>query len=102
MSKPTAPLSLYVPEPEVRPGDTPDFSSVEIAPAGTVRRPAVDALPEDMRDLAFTIVRVLNRHGEAVGPWADQLTPEALRSGLRHMLTLRAFDAAMLTAQHTD
>ena len=34
------PLSLHVPEPEVRPGDTPDFSKVVIPKAGSVPRPA--------------------------------------------------------------
>ena len=99
MSPQSKPLSLYVPEPEMRPGDTPDFSKVSIARAGAVRRPPVDARPEDLRDLAFTIIRVLNRQGEAVGPWAGLLSPQELRTGLRHMLTLRAFDAAMLNAQ---
>ena len=94
-----ASLSLHVPEPAVRPGDKPDFSNVEIAPAGSVRRPEIDASPEDMRDLAYSIIRVLNRDGEAVGPWAGLLSEENLRDGLRHMMTLRAFDARMLTAQ---
>lgn len=92
-------LSLHVPEPEVRPGDTPDFSSVEIPKAGELRRPEIDADPESMRDLAFGIIRVLNRNGEAVGPWDPNLSEEQLRGGLKHMLTLRAFDARMLMAQ---
>ena len=33
------PLSLYVPEPKFRPGDTVDFTQVAIPPAGDVRRP---------------------------------------------------------------
>jgi 2-oxoisovalerate dehydrogenase E1 component alpha subunit len=94
-----APLSLHVPEPEWRPGDTPDFSGVAIPRAGTVRRPAVDEDPENMRDLAFTIIRVLNRNGEAVGPWAGLLSDDELMEGLRHMMLLRAFDARMLMAQ---
>jgi 2-oxoisovalerate dehydrogenase E1 component alpha subunit len=93
------PLSLHVPEPEWRPGDVPDFSGVKIARAGTVRRPEVDEDPENMRDLAFTIIRVLNRNGEAVGPWAGLLSDDGLMEGLRHMMLLRAFDARMLTAQ---
>ena len=93
------PLSLNVPEPEVRPGDTPDFSNMEVPPAGSVPRPDVDENPEEMRDLAFTIIRVLNRKGEAVGPWADALDDDELKEGLRHMMTLRAYDARMLTAQ---
>ena len=37
--------------------------------------------------------------GEAVGPWAPDLSDEALLKGLRHMMTLRAYDARMLIAQ---
>ena len=94
-----APLSLHVPEPEVRPGGKPDFSDVKIAAAGSVRRPEIDAKPEDIRDLAYSIIRVLNRKGEAVGPWAGLLSDDDLKEGLRHMMTLRAFDARMLIAQ---
>src|SRR6476661_7650575 len=94
-----APLTLHVPEPAVRPGDNPDFSSVRIPRAGSVGRPEVDANPESMRDLAFSIIRVLNREGEAVGPWAGSLTDEELAEGLRHMMTLRAFDTRMQMAQ---
>jgi 2-oxoisovalerate dehydrogenase E1 component alpha subunit len=93
------PLSLHVPEPAVRPGDTPDFSNVQIAKAGSIPRPEVDVDPETIRDLAFSVIRVLNRTGEAVGPWAGLLTNEELLQGLRDMMTLRAFDARMLIAQ---
>ena len=93
------PLKLHVPEPEVRPGDTPDFSDFETPPAGEVRRPEIDADPDSMRDLAFSIIRVLNKKGEAVGPWADMLSDDDLRAGLRHMMTLRTFDARMMVAQ---
>ncbi len=101
MTEDYPPLSLTVPEPEVRPGGTPDFSKVPIPRAGTVRRPEVDADPEELRDLAFTIIRVLNRDGQAVGPWAEAvaLSDEDLLAGLRHMMTLRAYDARMQMAQ---
>src|ERR1700760_42499 len=92
-------LSFHVPAPAVRPGGTPDFSDVKISPAGEVRRPEIDVAAEDIRDLAYSIIRVLNREGEAVGPWAGLLSPEELLEGLRHMMTLRAFDARMLMAQ---
>src|SRR3954469_21784757 len=98
MSDP-ARLSFHVPAPAVRPGGTPDFSDVKIPPAGEVRRPEVDVAPEDIRDLAYSIIRVLNREGEAVGPWAGLLSNEELLEGLRHMMTLRAFDARMQMAQ---
>jgi 2-oxoisovalerate dehydrogenase E1 component alpha subunit len=93
------PLKLHVPEPAVRPGGIPDFSSVRIPRAGSVARPAVDADPEAIRDLAYSIIRVLNRDGEAVGPWAGSLSDEALLAGLRDMMMLRAFDSRMLMAQ---
>ena len=92
-------LSLHVPEPEVRPGDKPDFSDVVIPEAGSVSRPPVDVDPKDIREHAYTIIRVLNREGEAVGQWAGTLTDEELAEGLKHMMTLRAFDARMLMAQ---
>lgn len=90
---------LHVPEPALRPGDDPDFSAVDIPRAGAVRRPDPGDTPDVMRDLAFSIIRVLNRKGEAVGPWAGTLDDESLLEGLRHMMTLRAYDARMLTAQ---
>jgi len=99
MDESTKPLFLHVPEPGCRPGDLPDFSDFEIPRAGAVRRPDVDTAPEEMRDLAFSIVRVLNAEGEAVGPWAGDLSVEALQNGLRHMLTLRSFDQRMMMAQ---
>ncbi len=92
-------LSLHVPEPDWRPGDTPDFSNVQVPKAGSVRRPEVDEDPEAMRDLAYTIIRVLDRKGRAVGPWAGSLPDEALLTGLRHMMTLRIYDARMMMAQ---
>jgi 2-oxoisovalerate dehydrogenase E1 component alpha subunit len=93
------PLTFHVPAPAVRPGGTPDFRDVKIPPAGSVDRPPVDVAPEDIRDLAFDIIRVLNRDSEAVGPWAGLLSHEELLDGLRHMMTLRAFDARMQMAQ---
>jgi 2-oxoisovalerate dehydrogenase E1 component alpha subunit len=94
-----APLTLHVPEPAVRPGGTPDFSSVGVPRAGSVERPDVNADPESIRDLAYSIIRVLNRDGKAIGPWGGLLSDEELLEGLRHMMILRTFDARMLMAQ---
>jgi len=93
------PLKLHVPEPAVRPGGTPDFSNIRIPRAGQVDRPNVDVDAEAIRDLAFSVIRVLNRDGEAVGSWASALSDSELLEGLRHMMTLRAFDARMQMAQ---
>jgi 2-oxoisovalerate dehydrogenase E1 component alpha subunit len=94
-----AKLSLHVPEPPVRPGDAPDFSHIAIPRAGEARRPPVDAAPHEIRDLAFSLIRVLNRQGEAVGPWAPALDDDTLQAALRAMMRVRAFDARMMTAQ---
>ncbi len=93
------PLTFNVPAPELRPGDTPDFSEVEIPRAGAARRPAVDVDPKEIRDLAFTIIRVMSRDGDAVGDWVSDLSEDELLEGMRHMMRLRAFDARMLMAQ---
>ena len=90
---------LHVPAPAIRPGDTPDFSHVAIPRAGAVDRPDPATAPEEMRDLAFSIIRVLNRKGEAVGPWNPDLNADALLRGLRDMMKLRIYDARMMTAQ---
>ncbi|MEO8312090.1 MAG: 3-methyl-2-oxobutanoate dehydrogenase (2-methylpropanoyl-transferring) subunit alpha [Caldimonas sp.] len=93
------PLRLHVPEPTGRPGQGTDFSYLRLAPAGAVARPPIDVAPVATRDLAYTLVRVLDDEGRAVGPWAPRIEPERLRAGLRAMMKTRAFDARMLIAQ---
>ena len=93
------PLRLHVPEPSGRPGHETDFSYLHLSPAGAVRRPPVDAAPADTSDLAYSLVRVLDDTGHAVGPWAPQLDVQQLRAGLRAMMKTRAYDARMLIAQ---
>jgi len=95
----TNPLHFHVPEPASRPGGKPDFSGVSIPKAGSVRRPPVDVPPEEIRDLAYSIIRVLDHEGQAIGPWAPDLAQDQLVAGLRHMMTLRTFDARMQMAQ---
>lgn len=94
-----APLRLHVPEPTGRPGHETDFSYLHLSPAGAVRRPPVDAAPADTSDLAYTLVRVLDEEGRAVGPWAPQADAPLLRRGLVAMMKTRTFDARMLIAQ---
>ena len=94
-----ASLRLHVPEPTGRPGHETDFSYLHLSRAGEVRKPPVDASPADTSDLAYTLVRVLDDEGRAVGPWAPEADPERLRRGLRAMMKTRAFDARMLIAQ---
>ena len=93
------PLRLHVPEPKFRPGDPVDFVGVDIPPAGAARRPDTAESAHDFTDLAYTMVRVLDEDGRAVGPWDPKLSPDMLRRMLRNMALLRAFDERMFRAQ---
>ena len=93
------PLSLYVPEPRFRPGDTVDFTEVPVPPAGQARRPDTAEPASAFTDLAYDLVRVLDADGQAVGPWNPRLSPDTLRAMLRSMVTVRAFDERMFRAQ---
>lgn len=93
------PLSLHVPEPKFRPGDEADFSDVDVPPAGAARRPDSAAPADSFHELAYTLIRVLDDSGQAVGPWNPRLDAEALRKMLRAMAMVRAFDERMFRAQ---
>ncbi len=92
-------LALHVPEPRFRPGDTVDFAAVDVPPAGAARRPDTADAAADFHELAYTMVRVLDESGQAVGPWNPRLSPDTLRTILRDMVRLRAFDERMFRAQ---
>jgi 2-oxoisovalerate dehydrogenase E1 component alpha subunit len=92
-------LSLRVPQPKTRPGDKPDFSGLNLPEAGETPRPAIDARPHDMMDLAFGLIRVLDGNGKAVGPWDPKLDPDTLIRALKAMVLTRAFDDRMYRAQ---
>lgn len=93
------PLSLHVPEPRFRPGDAVDYSHVEVPPAGAARRPEPGDPAASFHDLAFGLVRVLGDDNRAVGSWDPRLSPDVLRSMLRNMALVRAFDERMFRAQ---
>jgi len=91
---------LHIPHPPARPGDVPDFSYVEIFPAGSVPRPdPATRLKFIERSLAFEMVRVLDDENRAVGPWDPNLDAHDLQVGLRHMLLTRLYDDRMLRMQ---
>ena len=92
-------LELYVPEPGARPGDEIDFSHIVIPEAGAVRRPDVSVKPEEIRDLPYTLIRVLDEEGRAIGPWDPRLDGETLRRILRDMMMVRVYDERMFRAQ---
>ncbi len=95
----TQPLSLHIPEPKTRPGDIVDFSDIKIPPAGKVARPATDVAASELREHAYSLIRVLGDDHKAVGPWNPKLDAQTLRTGLRHMVLTREFDERMVKLQ---
>jgi 2-oxoisovalerate dehydrogenase E1 component alpha subunit len=93
------PLRFGIPEPPARHGELADFSYLDVPAAGSVPRPAVDTSPNEMRDLAYSLIRVLDDSGVAVGPWDPKADSSAVHEGLRAMVMTRAYDDRMTTAQ---
>jgi len=92
-------LSLHVPEPQARPGDAVDFSGIVISAAGAVPRPDVAAAASDTHEHVYSLIRVLDDKGQAVGPWDPKLDPDTLRRMLRDMMMVRVYDDRMYRAQ---
>jgi len=92
---------LHVPKTPARPGDAPDFSYLELSPAGAVERPETSARVRDIQPLSDVLVRVLDDQHQAVGPWNPRLDPTDLQIGLRHMLLTRVFDDRMQRIQRS-
>ena len=90
---------LHLPRVPARPGEAPDFSYVQLSPAGAVPRPEINARARDMMSLSVDLVRVLDDTGDAVGPWNPHLDPGELQVGLRHMLLTRIYDDRMQRMQ---
>ncbi|HLZ77759.1 MAG TPA: 3-methyl-2-oxobutanoate dehydrogenase (2-methylpropanoyl-transferring) subunit alpha [Sphingomonas sp.] len=93
------PLTLHVPEPKFRPGDAVSFDDMVFPEAGSVARPPVDADPSTLRDLPFSLIRVLDPEGKAVGPWDPRLPVERVKHMLRGMMLTRTYDDRMFRAQ---
>ena len=90
---------LHIPHPPARPGETPDFSYLNIPPAGSVARPDTLAPALQVEALGTGMVRVLDEQGHAVGPWNPHLEAEELQVALRHMVLTRRFDERMQRMQ---
>ena len=79
-------FSLYIPEPPTRPGDEPDFSHMRIPAAGAQPRPDPTTPAEQLRDMAYGLVRVLDdgrQGGRSLGTGADArpVAPRPARHG---------------------
>ena len=90
---------LHIPRPTARPGETPDFSYLELADAGSVDKPSINARTRDIEYLSSGLVRILDDEHHAVGPWNPDLDPAKLQVALRWMLLNRHFDKRMWQIQ---
>ena len=92
-------LSLHVPEPKFRPGDTVDFSHVDIDAPGRLVRPDEACDSRDLTEHAYGLIRVLGDDNLAYGAWNPKLDADTLRTMLGHMAMTRAFDERMFRGQ---
>ncbi len=86
---------LHIPRPTARPGEKPDFSYLDLSPAGAIDKPATDARVRDIEYLSSGLVRVLDDDHEAKGSWNPNLEPADLQVALRWMVLNRVFDERM-------
>jgi 2-oxoisovalerate dehydrogenase E1 component alpha subunit len=92
-------LTLHVPEPRFRPGDTVDYSYLPLSEPGAQPRPDEACPASDTYPLCTDLIRVLGSDDQAHGPWDPRLSPAKLRELLRQMALVRAFDGRMYRAQ---
>jgi len=90
---------LQIPRPTARPGDKPDFSYLELSPAGSVDKPPISSRTRDIEYLSSELVRVLDDDFKAKGPWDPSLDPKQLQIALRWMMLTRALDERMWQIQ---
>ena len=90
---------LQIPRPTARPGDEPDFSYLDLSPAGSVDKPAIGSRTRDIEYLSSGLVRVLDEDHTAQGPWDPGLDSTQLQVALRWMMLTRALDDRMWQIQ---
>jgi 2-oxoisovalerate dehydrogenase E1 component alpha subunit len=90
---------LQIPKPTARPGEQPDFSYLDLSPAGSVDKPSVDARTRDIQHLSGGLIRILDDDHAAKGQWDPNLDATELQVGLRWMMLNRIFDERMWQIQ---
>jgi 2-oxoisovalerate dehydrogenase E1 component alpha subunit len=90
---------LQIPRPSARPGEQPDFSYLDLSPAGSVDKPPIDARTRDIQHLSGGLIRVLDDDHTAKGQWDPNLDATELQVGLRWMVLNRVFDERMWQIQ---
>jgi 2-oxoisovalerate dehydrogenase E1 component alpha subunit len=90
---------LQIPRPSARPGEEPDFSYLNLSPAGSVDKPSISARTKDIEHLSGGLIRVLDDDHSAKGPWNPNFDATEMQVGLRWMLLNRVFDERMWQIQ---
>lgn len=90
---------LHIPRPSARPGEKPDFSYLDLSPAGSIDKPPTEARTCDIEYLSSGLVRILDEDHTAKGPWNPNIEPAELQVALRWMLLNRVFDKRMWQIQ---
>ncbi len=90
---------LQIPRPTARPGEEPDFSYLDLSPAGSVDKPPADSRTRDIQHLSSGLIRVLDDDHAAKGQWDPNLDATELQVGLRWMVLNRVFDERMWQIQ---
>ena len=90
---------LYVPEPQFRPGDTPDYSHISVPANHTPGRPDPLCEHHETAEHALKLIRVLRFNGDAVGEWDPKLSNDALLKAMNDMMMTRAMDERMFNMQ---
>lgn len=88
-----------VPQPPARPGEAPDFSTLNLGEPGVLPLVAAEADASAFEPFHHDLLRVLDDEGMAQGPWASLVTPSDVQAALKAMIRTRAFDARMMRAQ---
>ena len=99
MGKIKQPKRFYVPQPNARPGEEPDFSGIIIPEAGEVACPATTEHANKLRDLPFQLIRTLDDKGVALGDWLPNTSSKILQDILQYMVLTRVFDDTLFKAQ---
>src|SRR6187431_1573098 len=90
-------LRLRIPEP-ARGWDPAERVRRHLNTSVEMRKPDLDEKVERIALMRKGLVQVLGEDDKADGPWAPELSPEQLLTGLHDMMLVRAFDARLLRA----
>jgi len=90
---------LTIPEAPFRPGEIPDYSFLDLPSPEESSKPDCMADAFEIREMAYSMVRVLDDDQNAKGDWNPRLSDAKLLDGLRIMTLTRLYDDRMFRMQ---